>query len=385
MLNHPLFLRKKLTSFFEEIIFSRKNQKHIVIGNKIPNKESIIVSGNDYICLANNPKILKAQIDSLKFAKEEPIMSAVFLRGANNKKRFEKKFANFVGFEDSVLCQSGWDANIGLIQSIAEKNIPIYIDFNAHASLWEGIKSAQANPKPFLHNNLKHLEKLIKRNGEGVIIIDSIYSVKGDIAPLQEITDITHNYNCILVVDESHSLGTHGKDGCGLVKELKLNNKIHFLTVSLAKTFASRAGIVACSKEFGEYFPFVSQPAIFSSTLLPHEIAGFEATLEVIKKSNDKRKKLFAKASYLKNNLIKIGYKIDSQSQIISLETGDDKTTEIVRDYLETNNIFGAVFCYPATPKNKSVVRLSINSRISKKQLDHIIYTCKKIKEKGIL
>lgn len=377
----PIFLEERIRKFHEEKIHSRKNKKHIVIGNIEPNRKSIILSNNDYLSIATNSDIIKSQIDYLKSNKDEVIMSAVFLRGHNLKKEFELDFARFVGFEDAILCQSGWDANIGLLQSIANDGVMVYIDFNAHASLWEGIKSSGATAKPFLHNSFKHLEKLVKRNGSGIIIVDSLYSAKGDIAPLKEICDLSIKYNCILIVDESHSIGIYGKNGCGLVRNLNLLDKVDFLTISLAKTFSGRAGIITCSKEFAEYFPFVSGPAIFSSTLLSHELIGLKKTLDVIKNLDKERKKLFWNAKYLRNGLIKLGYKIASVSQIISIETGDDKTTEEARDFLEEHDIFGAVFCYPATPKNKAVIRLTMNSKINKDQIDYIIEVCKKMKK----
>jgi CAI-1 autoinducer synthase len=191
-------------------------------------------------------------------------------------------------------------ANTGLIQVIAGEGVPVYADMMAHMSLWEGIKCAGAKPVTVFHNEVEHLERQILRHGPGVVVVDSIYSTTGSIAPLREIVEICEAQGCILVADESHSLGTHGPNGEGLVVELGLAERVHFRTASLAKAFAGRAGFVTCSRRFADYFKSESNPAIFSSTLLPHDIHGLAATLGVIRQEGWRRERLRANAAYLR-------------------------------------------------------------------------------------
>ena len=169
-----------------------------------------------------------------------------------------------------------------------------------------------------------------------------------------------------------------------MVKELGLTDQVDFITMSLAKSFAGRAGLIACNAKFAGYFPYISYPAIFSSALLDHEIAGLRATLAVIKDSDDLRDALRKKASYLRRELKQLGYKVLSQSHIVSVESGSEEKTEILRDALEDRNIFGSVFCSPATPKNKALIRLSVNSKLSEDKLRYIVNAFKEIKEKNI-
>ncbi len=376
-----MFLSKRITSFQEEFITPRQNGKYLVLG-KVTNSNSILLSSCDYLSISGHPDIVNAQTEMLKKSKDSVIMSAIFLQGDNPQTNFEKKMASFVGYEASILCQSGWAANVGLIQSIASKEIPVYIDFLAHMSLWEGVKSSEATAYPLIHNDVSHLEKLIKINGEGVIIVDSVYSTNGSVCPLLEIVEIAERYGCVLVVDESHSLGTHGPNGRGMVVGLGLTDRVHFITASLAKAFAGRAGIILCSKQFANYFPFVSFPAIFSSSLLPYEIIGLSTTIDVIEKADDKRKQLFYNSNYLRIGLDKLGYNVSNgEEQIISLESGSESDTEKLRDALEDRNIFGSVFCYPATTKNKSIVRFAVNSKLTQNELDSILEVCKEIRE----
>ena len=377
------FLIKKVNDFYKNVIEVRKNKKHLVIGRNVMN-DSIVLTSNDYLAIANHSKILSAQEKEIKSQHNKIVMSAVFLTENSLKGSFEEEMSEYLGYESAILCQSGWAANVGLLQAIAEKDMPVYTDFFAHMSLWEGIKIAGAKPIPFLHNNVDHLEKMLKKNGPGIILIDSLYSTIGDIAPIAEIAKLSQQYKCIYVVDESHSVGTHGHKGSGLVRELGLTDQVDFITLSLAKAFAGRAGLITCSKRFAGYFPYISYPAIFSSSLLDHEIAGLRATLEVIKDSDDLREILKEKSAFLRDELKTLGYKVQSQSHIVSVESGSEENTEILRDALEERNIFGSVFCSPATPKNRALIRLSVNSKLSFDKLEYIVKSFKDIKDKNI-
>jgi CAI-1 autoinducer synthase len=185
----------------------------------------------------------------------------------------------------------------------------------------------------------------------------------------------------VLVVDESHSLGTHGPEGAGLVVALGLAERVQFRTASLAKAFAGRAGFITCSRRFNEYFKSTSSPAIFSSTLLPHDIAGLEATLAVVQREGWRRERLHANADWLRASLDELGYNLnDSESQIVSLEPGPEQQTIVLRDALESRGIFGAIFCAPATPKNRSLMRFSVNAALSEAELARVVDVCREIR-----
>ena len=368
------YLDKKISSFYTDYIQPRKNKRHLVLGEQ-PGPSDIILSSNDYLCLSNHPEIVEAQMAVLTGKKRELLMSAIFLDSHSPQQRLQNKLADFLRFEAAIICQSGWAANVGLLQTIAGKDMPVYIDHFAHASLWDGIIFAKAHPVMFRHNHMESLKKKIQKYGSGIILVDSVYSTIGTVAQLRRIAELAQEYECILVVDESHSLGTHGYQGRGLVHEWGLSDKVDFITASLAKTFAGRAGLIACSEKFARYFPYSSHPAIFSSALLHSEIAALDATLNVIKKAHTRRKKLFNNAQYLRDELIRNGHSIASQSQIIALETGSEEKTEEVRDILESRGVFGAVFCRPATGKNHAIIRMTLHSDLTEMHLNKIVTT----------
>lgn len=376
----PTFLAKRINQFYSERVTRAWGRQHILRG-RIPGPHAVQLVSNDYLCLANHPEILQVQADSVLENGNGMLMSGIFLQGQTLQNRFERAMAEFLDSPRAILCQSGWNANVGLIQSIASQTVPVYVDQLSHISLWEGAHSAGANAIIFRHNDVAHLQRRIVKHGPGIVIIDSVYSTNGSIAPIADIVALAHSQACLMVVDESHSLGTHGPQGKGLVVELGLTDKVHFRTASLAKAFAGRAGIITCSEHFFDYFMFTSRPAIFSSVVLPHDILGLHKTLEIIQAAEDRRARLHRNADRLRQGLDALGYNVnDSKSQIISVEPGMERHTMQVRDALAKHNIFGSIFCAPATAKNHPLIRLSVNADLTPEQIKRIIRAFKAIR-----
>jgi CAI-1 autoinducer synthase len=338
---------------------------------------AIMLAGNDYLCISKQPELIEAQARCLASSQAGMLMSSVFLQEGSAQHRLERKLARFMGAEDGVLAQSGWAANVGLLQTIAEPGVPVYLDMMAHASLWEGVQSAQALGVPFLHNDPAHLARQVDQHGPGIIVVDALYSTNGSVAPLREIVELAERADCLLIVDESHSLGTHGPRGAGLVVELGLAERVHFRTASLAKAFAGRAGFLTCSSLFKGYFLSSSRPAIFSSCLLEHELAWFDAALDFIAAADARRRSLHKTARAVRTGLRALGYNVDDGTeQIIALEAGPEPKTLALRKALERRGIYGAVFCAPATAKNRSLVRLTLNAGLSEDDVARLLDAC---------
>lgn len=375
----PDFLKERIDKHYLRVN-TQWGGDHILHG-KAPGTNAIYLSSNDYLNLTGEPELVQAQIAAMRQG-GDLLMSAVFLHGENVQSNFEKKMADYLGTENGILSQSGWSANVGLIQSLADERIPVYLDMLAHTSLWEGAQAASAPKIHFLHNNMEHLRRQIRKYGPGVIAVDSVYSTNGSVCPIQSLVEIAEEYDCILIVDESHSIGTHGPHGAGLVVELGLSKRVHFITASLAKAFAGRGGFISCSDEFKDYFLMEARPAIFSSCLLSHELAWFNAALTFIQKADARRERLHLITKYLRQSLTDLGYNVSiGTEQIIALEAGPEEKTLILRNALQKREIFGAVFCAPATAKNKSMVRLTLNSGLTDMEIEHVINVCAEIRE----
>lgn len=368
----PSFINQRINHYVSDLIDKKDNGKNLVLGAK-PNQGDIILQSNDYLSLAHNPKIIDAHVQSLLSHKQTAFMSNVFLQNDGLDKNVEARLADFTGFQTCTIAPSGWIANIGLLQTICDSDTNVYIDFFAHMSLWEGARIAGANIHPFMHNNVRHLKRTIKRNGPGIVLVDSIYSTIGTIAPLADIVATAKELGCAVVVDESHSLGTHGTHGAGLLEALNLTHHVDFMTASLAKTFAYRAGAVWCNNATGKVVPYVSFPSIFSSAMMACDLDRIGATLDVIKQSDHARDRLQSTSDKVVKGLKSIGFNIRSESQIIGLETAEKTNTRKVRDFFENRGVFGSVFCTPATPDNKNILRLSLNSNLTHNEVETIL------------
>ena len=375
-LRMPTFVTKRMDEHYVTRVDQLLGGEHMHVWQPA-GAGAIMLAGNDYLCIANQSELLAAQARCLSMQHGGMLMSAVFLQEGSSQHRLEAKFAAYMGAEDGVLAQSGWAANVGLLQTIAEPGVPVYLDMLAHASLWEGVQSAQALGVPFLHNDCAHLARQVAKHGAGVIVVDALYSTNGSIAPLHEIVEIAERSGSILIVDESHSLGTHGPRGAGLVAELGLSERVHFRTASLAKAFAGRAGFLTCSSHFKGYFLSASRPAIFSSCLLEHELAWFDAALDFIACADQRRSALHANARVVRAGLAELGYNVgDGSEQIIGLEAGPEPKTLVLRKALERRGIYGAVFCAPATAKNRSLVRLTLNAGMGDDDIARLLEAC---------
>ena len=344
-----------------------------LLHGKIAGPNAVRLDGNDYLGITGHPDIAAAQVAALRRDNEFVIQSGAFLHGEHPTHALELALAHWLGKEDGFICQSGYAANTGLIQSIADASTPVYVDTMAHASLWEGVHAARAPGYAFRHNDPEHLGRMMARHGPGLVIVDSVYSTTGALCPLREMVEMAELHGSMILVDESHSLGTHGPQGAGLCAALGLSERVHFITASLAKAFAGRAGFFTMPKQMRYYVTSSSFPNIFSSCLLPHEIAGLAATLDVVRGSDRARRRLHQVTAQLRTCFSDLGYPIHQGSeQIIALEAGPEPDTMVLRDHLEEHGVFGAVFCAPATSRNRSLVRLTLNANLTEAELAHV-------------
>jgi CAI-1 autoinducer synthase len=337
---------------------------------------------NDYLALGREWAVVSAQLSALLEHGNGLLMSGVLVGDTDPIRDFERRMAAFLQAPAAIVCQSGWAANVGLVQAIAPSDRPVYVDAAAHASLWAGIQAAGAVPVPFAHNDCAHLERLIARHGPGLVAFDTLYSVTGDRCPLADLVEVATRTGSTLIADESHTLGVLGPGGAGLVVALGLADRVAYRTASLAKAFAGRAGLIACSGQVADFLPFHSLAAVFSSTLLPHDVAGLSAALELILDGDDRRQRLSGNAAVLRAGLAGLGYNITpSESQIIALRPGTEAMLCRLQTALDARGVFGAPFAYPAVGHNSTALRLSVHSELTGDDLDRILDACAAIRD----
>ncbi len=378
----PEFLKTRLDDYHVRRKVQLWQGRHPLQGRS-PRSGDIKVRSNDYLCLAGHPHIIESEIAALRAGGHGDSVSRVWVHHERDVIRdFEQRVATLMHAEDAVICSSGYTANVGLIQSFASRGSVVYLDMKAHISLHEGVVSAGAKPVLFRHNDAQSLDRALSQGGPGLVCVDALYSTDGNIAPLAELLDVCERHGAALVVDETHSFGTQGPDGAGLVVAMGLAHRVHFRTVGLSKAVASRGGIVVSSRRNIEHFRYESLPAIFSTAVMQHEVAGFSAVLDVFHSEPWRRDRLHANHAYLKQGLDALGYNVSaSKAQIIALEPGDIRQTTALRDALEKRGVFGAIFFPPATPEKRCLIRFTVNCGLTRQDLDRIIEVCADIRE----
>jgi CAI-1 autoinducer synthase len=338
-----------------------------------PGPNSVRLDGNDYLAISGHPDIVRAQVEALTRCGNFAVQSGVFLHDEHPTRHLEMKLAAWVGKEDGFVCQSGYAANVGLIQSIASPETPVYLDGQAHASLWEGAHAARAPSHVFRHNDPEHLDKLMGRAGPGLVAVDSVYSTTGAVCPLEEMLDVVERHGSMILVDESHSLGTHGMAGAGLCAQLGVTDRVHFISASLAKAMAGRAGFFTAPARLRFHILTSSFSNIFSSCVLPHEATALSATVDVLQKADAGRETLRRVTRRVRRALADMGYPIDQGTeQIIALEAGPEQATIQLRDALDALGVHTAFFGAPATSRNRSLARMTLHSALTDAELDHV-------------
>lgn len=378
----PHFLFSRVEDYYRERLDRAWGGVHPMKG-RTPEPGSIQIRSNDYLRIAGDPRIIAAETTALRECGRGDSVSRVWLHHEHDRlRRFEERVARLMQAEAGVLCNSGYCANVGLIQAIAKPETPVYIDAKAHLSLWEGIKSAGAKAVTFRHNDAEHLARLAAREGPGLVVVDSVYSIDGDVCPLGDILDVGERFGCAFVVDETHSFGTHGEAGAGYVVTHGFSSRIHFRTIGLSKAVASRGGIVVASYRNAEFLRYESLPTIFSTTVFAHEVAGYDAAVDIFASDPWRRTRLHANHAFLRQSLDELGYNVTaSRSQIIALEAGEIRDTIRLRDALESRGIFGAIFLAPATPEKRCLIRFTINCGLTEGELGRIADVCREIRD----
>ncbi|WP_396450296.1 aminotransferase class I/II-fold pyridoxal phosphate-dependent enzyme [Actinomadura sp.] len=352
---------------------------------KAPGDRAIVLTCSDYLALAGHPAVTEAMIAGLREEDAASPATGSCLPGDHPQVVLGERFARHLGARAGVLCSSGWAANTGLLQVVAGPDVPVYLDVLAHASLWEGARAAGAEPACFRHNDLDHLRRRIEAGGSGVIAVDAVCGTDGSVAPLAGLAAVAEEHGCLLVVDESHSLGTHGERGAGLVAELGLTGRVDFRTASLAKALPGRAGLIACDRPgSADCFPRTALPAVFGSTLPPHDVAGLAAALKVVRREGWRRGRLRAITARLREGLAELGYRlVESDSQIIALEAGSESEATRMRDALVGRDIFSAALFPPAASVGRTLVRLSAHAGLSDGDVRRILTACREVRPRA--
>ena len=339
----------------------------------IDGKELIDLSSNDYLGLADHPSLLQ---ESKRMAEEYGTSSSASRLMSGDlhiHHLLEEVVADFKGKEASLVFGSGFLANIGIISAICQKTDAVFSDRLNHASIIDGILLSGAQFFRFRHNDIGHLENLLKKERakfkKALIVIETIYSMDGDRPPLKEIVNLKKKYNCILMVDEAHATGIFGRNGAGIVEEEDLTHEVDIIMGTFGKALGSYGAYVAASKKTIDYLVNRARSFIYSTALPPSVIGANLAAIEIIKKEPFRRKILLEHVEYFRGLLKNKGFNTRGSSQIIPVVIGDNKKAIIVANMLQQHSIFALPIRPPTVPRGEERIRFSVTCYHSKEIL----------------
>ncbi|MDY6862851.1 MAG: 8-amino-7-oxononanoate synthase, partial [Thermodesulfobacteriota bacterium] len=366
----PLKNMKFLSGEIEEL--KRKNiyrQLKVVKSPQGPwitcdGKELINLSSNNYLDLANHPDIRKRTIEAILNYGTGSGASRLISGNCELYDILEKKLADLKKTETSLVFNSGYMANTGIIPAIAGTDDIIFSDELNHASIVDGCRLAKTEVVIYPHCNMDILENHIKKyhkKGRKIIITDGVFSMDGDIVPLKYISYLAEQYDCILMVDDAHATGVLGKNGGGTCEHFGLERLVHIKMGTLGKAIGSFGAYIAGDIPLREFMINRARSLIFSTALPPHVLSASIAALEIIAKQPELRFELKKRADFLRNGLKDLGFDtMDSKTQIIPIRLGDaEKTMEMSR-LLFNKGVFAHGIRPPTVPENSCRIRASV-------------------------
>ena len=333
---------------------------------------------NNYLGLSNSPKLREAAKDA--FDSHGYGMSSVrFICGTGDlHKDLEASISKFFGTEDSILYASCFDANTGFFETIFTAEDAIISDSLNHASIIDGVRLSKAQRYRYANADMADLEEQLKKaqaQRHRVIVTDGVFSMDGNVAPLDKIYELANKYNAIIMVDESHSAGVVGETGRGVTELYNLRGKMEVITGTLGKAFGGAiGGFTTGKKEIIDMLRQRSRPYLFSNSIPPMVAAAGVKMFEMMDATNELQDKLHHNTSYFVSQMKEAGFDIKpTESAICAVMLYDAKLSQEMANMLLDEGIYVIGFYFPVVPKNEARIRVQISAAHEKEHLDKCI------------
>jgi len=348
--------------------------------NKKNGKKIVVWCSNDYLGMGQNPQA----ISQAKKALEDYGIGSGGTRNISGNSSpindLEKTVANLHHKESGLVFSSGYVANDGAIQALV-KIIPdliIFSDAKNHASIIAGVRNSGAKKHVFRHNDLNHLEELLKNydlSQPKLIVFESVYSMDGDFGKIVEIVEIAKKYQALTYIDEVHAVGLYGESGAGLCEKLAIQNQIDIIQGTFAKGYGSIGGYITSSKIIIDAIRSYASPFIFSTSIPPSIAVASKVNVEHLSKSKIEREKLFTNVSEVKKRLLQNKINIfENNSHIISVRIGDAIKAKIIsQKLLENFDIYVQHINYPTVAKGDERLRITPSALHNQEMIDNLV------------
>ena len=358
---------------------------------EVKGKEVLNFCANNYLGLSNHPRLIegaKKMMDKRGFG-----MSSVrFICGTQDShKELEAAISDYFKTEDTILYAACFDANGGVFEPLLTDQDAIISDALNHASIIDGVRLCKAKRYRYANADMADLERCLQESQEQrfrIIVTDGVFSMDGNVAPVDKICDLAEKYNALVMVDESHSAGVVGATGHGVSELCKTYDRVDIYTGTLGKAFGGAlGGFTTGRKEIIDMLRQRSRPYLFSNSLAPCIIGASLEVFKMLKVSNELHDKLVENVNYFRDKMMAAGFDIKpTQSAICAVMLYDAKLSQVYAAKLLEEGIYVTGFYYPVVPKGEARIRVQLSAGHNREQLDKCINAFIKIgKELGVL
>ncbi len=341
---------------------------------KRDDKEYLMMASNNYLGLTFDSRVIEG---ALKGAQQYGTGSGGSRLVSGTFPLFtelERSLAKFKNTEKALVFNTGYMANVGTISAVADKNTIIFSDALNHASIIDGCRLSRGTVKTYSHcdiDELKYLLKQVDRNTRKLIVTDGVFSMDGDIAPLDKLYELSREYNALLMVDDAHATGTIG-NGHGTAAYFGLEKEVDIQLGTLSKSLGSVGGYVAANSTIIDYLVNMSRSFIFSTALSPADIGAALVALHILESDTSVLQRLHENVNYMAEQLLSLDIDATNETPIFPILIGSNEDTLAVSQYLYEAGIIGTAIRPPTVPIGESRIRLTVTAAHNKKQIDYV-------------
>ena len=357
----------------------------------VDGKRELNFCSNNYLGLANHPQLIKAAKNAADNYGVGPGAVRTIAGTIDMHKELEQRLAKFKGVEAAITFQSGFCANLATIPALVGKEDVIFSDELNHASIIDGARLSRAKIIRFKHADAIDLDRQVKEHlgnyRRGLIVTDGVFSMDGDIAPLDKINEVAQKYDVMLMVDDAHGEGVLGRGGRGIVDHFNLHGKVDIEVGTMSKAFGVVGGCVAGNAEIVEWLHQRGRPFLFSSAVPAADVAACIAAVDLLEESTALVDKLWSNADYFKAEMKKLGFDTGmSTTPITPVMLGDAKLARNFSRALYDEGVFAMALGFPTVPEGKARIRVMISAAHEKEDLDKGLEAFAKVgKQLGVI
>ncbi len=354
---------------------------------RIGNREILLAGTNNYLGLTFDSDCMAAA----KKAVDDHGTGTTGSRVANGTYAehtdLEQALASHLGMSSCIVFTTGYQTNLAAIGGLAGDKDVIFMDADAHACIIDGTRLTNASTIRFRHNSPADLDKRLSRlgpieGGHPLVVIEGLYSMFGDIAPVDEFVDVTHRHGGYLYIDEAHSYGVFGPTGCGIAEEQGVLDKVDFISGTFSKSLASVGGFCASRHKEFEITRKVMRPYMFTASATPSNISAARAAVEKVKQGAHLRANLKARAEQLHSGLAELQFDLCADpSPVIAVRRPNEAMAAMEWNWLMENGVYVNLAVPPGTPQSSSLLRISLSAAHTKEDIDTIIAAFKGLNE----